>query len=114
MRELLRGPSTLLHGPGGLLHGGAHLLRRAGPMPLSRVEQTRREIMAQVKALADRKAGRDKAAVDAALATLCDVARGEGNMIEPMLQAVRVEATMGEICDALREVWGVYREPARF
>ncbi|KNX36637.1 acyl-CoA mutase large subunit family protein [Luteipulveratus halotolerans] len=68
----------------------------------------------QVAALADRKAGRDQAAVDAALATLCDVARGEGNMIEPMLQAVRAEATMGEICNALRDVWGVYREPARF
>ncbi|MDE9364169.1 methylmalonyl-CoA mutase family protein [Luteipulveratus sp. YIM 133132] len=68
----------------------------------------------QVRALADRKAGRDQAAVDAALATMCDVARGEGNLIEPMLTAVRAEATMGEICDALRDVWGVYREPARF
>ncbi|MDQ1537955.1 MAG: isobutyryl-CoA mutase large subunit, partial [Actinomycetota bacterium] len=28
--------------------------------------------------------------------------------------AVRAEATLGEICNALRDVWGVYREPARF
>ncbi|AKU17489.1 acyl-CoA mutase large subunit family protein [Luteipulveratus mongoliensis] len=68
----------------------------------------------QVRALAERKAGRDNAAVESALATMCDVARGEGNMIEPMLAAVRAEATMGEICNALRDVWGVYREPARF
>jgi methylmalonyl-CoA mutase N-terminal domain/subunit len=27
---------------------------------------------------------------------------------------VRAEATLGEICNALRDVWGVYREPARF
>ena len=36
------------------------------------------------------------------------------NMIPAMLDAVRAEATLGEICDALRDVWGVYREPARF
>jgi methylmalonyl-CoA mutase N-terminal domain/subunit len=35
-------------------------------------------------------------------------------MIPPMLAAARVEATLGEICDALRAVWGTYREPARF
>ena len=36
------------------------------------------------------------------------------NMIPPMLDAARAEATLGEICDALRDEWGVYREPARF
>jgi methylmalonyl-CoA mutase N-terminal domain/subunit len=30
-----------------------------------------------------------------------------------MLEAVRAEATLGEVCDALRGVWGGYREPAR-
>jgi methylmalonyl-CoA mutase, N-terminal domain len=35
-------------------------------------------------------------------------------MIPSMLDAVRVEATLGEICDALRDEWGVYTEPARF
>jgi methylmalonyl-CoA mutase N-terminal domain/subunit len=35
-------------------------------------------------------------------------------MVPAMLDAVRAEATLGEICNALREVWGVYREPARF
>jgi methylmalonyl-CoA mutase N-terminal domain/subunit len=35
-------------------------------------------------------------------------------MIEPMLAACRAEATLGEICDALRKEWGEYREPARF
>ena len=32
-------------------------------------------------------------------------------MIESMLEAVRAEATLGEICDALRAEWGEYREP---
>jgi methylmalonyl-CoA mutase N-terminal domain/subunit len=31
-----------------------------------------------------------------------------------MLDAARAEATLGDICDALRREWGVYREPARF
>jgi methylmalonyl-CoA mutase N-terminal domain/subunit len=42
------------------------------------------------------------------------VARADGNMIEPMLTAARAEATLGEICNALRAEWGEYVEPARF
>ena len=68
----------------------------------------------QVRALTERRAGRDEAAVQAAIAHMLDVARTDGNMIEPMLDAARVEATLGEICDALRAEWGEYREPARF
>jgi methylmalonyl-CoA mutase N-terminal domain/subunit len=68
----------------------------------------------QVRALQARKAGRDAAAVDAALAHLVEVARTDANMIPAMLDAARVEATLGEICDALRGEWGGYREPARF
>jgi methylmalonyl-CoA mutase N-terminal domain/subunit len=41
-------------------------------------------------------------------------ARDGANMIGPMLDAVRAEATLGEICDALREEWGEYTEPAGF
>jgi methylmalonyl-CoA mutase, N-terminal domain len=68
----------------------------------------------QRRLLADRRGGRDKAAVDAALSRMVDVARTDENILPAMLDAVRVEATLGEICDALRAEWGVYREPARF
>jgi methylmalonyl-CoA mutase, N-terminal domain len=68
----------------------------------------------QVRMLAARRDGRDEDAVRGALATMVDVARGDGNMIPSMLDAVRAEATLGEICDALRAEWGEYREPARF
>jgi methylmalonyl-CoA mutase N-terminal domain/subunit len=64
--------------------------------------------------LAKRRAGRDAAEVDRTLTELVRVAGGEGNLIEPMLAAARAEATLGEICDALRGVWGTYTEPARF
>jgi methylmalonyl-CoA mutase N-terminal domain/subunit len=68
----------------------------------------------QVRVLAERRAHRDDAAVQAAVAHMVDVARTDGNMIEAMLTACRAEATLGEICDALRAEWGEYREPARF
>jgi methylmalonyl-CoA mutase N-terminal domain/subunit len=68
----------------------------------------------QVAALAERKAARDEDAVRAAVAHLVEVARTDDNMVPAMLDAVRAEATLGEICDALRDEWGVYREPARF
>ena len=68
----------------------------------------------QVRELLDRKAGRDNAAVEAALAKLIEVARTEENMLPAMLDACRAEATLGEICGVLREEWGEYREPARF
>ncbi|HYQ31934.1 MAG TPA: methylmalonyl-CoA mutase family protein, partial [Lapillicoccus sp.] len=68
----------------------------------------------QVRLLADRKAGRDRAAVEAAVTRMVEVSRTSENMVPAMLEAVRAEATLGEICDALRDEWGVYREPARF
>ncbi|CAA9358999.1 MAG: Methylmalonyl-CoA mutase [uncultured Nocardioidaceae bacterium] len=68
----------------------------------------------QVRELRVRKDERDQAVVDAALAKMLEVSRGEGNMIPAMLEACRAEATLGEICDALRVEWGEYREPARF
>jgi methylmalonyl-CoA mutase N-terminal domain/subunit len=68
----------------------------------------------QVRELGVRKAQRDEAQVKARLATLVEVAAGEGNTIEPMLEAIRAEATLGEVCGALRELWGSYTEPPRF
>ncbi|WP_037607711.1 acyl-CoA mutase large subunit family protein [Streptacidiphilus rugosus] len=68
----------------------------------------------QVRVLADRKSSRDEAAVQAGLTAMLDAARSGANMVPPMLDAVRAEATLGEICDALRAEWGVYVEPAGF
>ena len=70
--------------------------------------------MEQVRELSSRKDHRDEAVVAGALATLAEVARTDANMVPAMLEACRVEATLGEICDVLRAEWGGYREPARF
>jgi len=69
---------------------------------------------AQREALSQRRAGRDQAAVDASLKRMVEVARTDENLVPAMLDAARAEATLGEICDALRAEWGGYREPARF
>ncbi|MBA2445833.1 MAG: methylmalonyl-CoA mutase [Nocardioidaceae bacterium] len=68
----------------------------------------------QVQELSERRTARDDAAVKAALEDLSVLARSQANLIPVMLDAVRAEATLGEICDALRAEWGEYREPARF
>jgi methylmalonyl-CoA mutase N-terminal domain/subunit len=73
------------------------------------------EVEVEQKAeLSKRKEARDEAAVSSALERMVSAARGEDNLIPPMLDAVRVEATLGEICDALRDVWGGYTEPPQF
>lgn len=68
----------------------------------------------QVRVLAERRATRDHAAAAAAVQRMVEVGRTDENMIPAMLEACRAEATLGEICDALRAEWGEYREPARF
>jgi methylmalonyl-CoA mutase N-terminal domain/subunit len=69
---------------------------------------------AQVRELAQRRSARDQTAVDAALAAMVACARSGDNMIEPMLAAARAEATLGEICGALRDEWGAYTEVPAF
>ncbi|MDX6199860.1 MAG: isobutyryl-CoA mutase large subunit [Actinomycetota bacterium] len=68
----------------------------------------------QVRELVSRKSGRDDELVKARLADLVEVAKSEGNTIPPMLDAIRAEATLGEVCGALRDLWGSYTEPPRF
>jgi methylmalonyl-CoA mutase N-terminal domain/subunit len=68
----------------------------------------------QVKELTRRRAQRDQPAVDVTLAALVAASRTDENLVPPMLAAARAEATLGEICDALRAEWGAYTEPAVF
>lgn len=68
----------------------------------------------QVRELGERRSRRNDAEVRARLAEMVAAARSGANMIAPMLDVVRAEGTLGEICDALREEWGVYTEPPGF
>ncbi len=56
------------------------------------------------------RARRDEGEVEASLSQLGEAAKGEGNLMEPILRCVRSYATLGEICDRLRGVFGEYKE----
>jgi methylmalonyl-CoA mutase N-terminal domain/subunit len=60
------------------------------------------------------RARRDSAAVERALAELKHAAAGDTNLMQPIMDASRLYVTMGEMCDALRDVWGVWRETPVF
>jgi len=68
----------------------------------------------QVARLAALRAGRDNAAVDSALADLAKAAGGTDNVLPLMKEALRLRATVGEVCHTLRGVWGVYHPVERF
>ncbi|MBW1711791.1 MAG: methylmalonyl-CoA mutase family protein [Deltaproteobacteria bacterium] len=80
------------------------------PPDLLRVDPALRE--EQSAALAQLRSERDGQAVSQALAQLKTAAQGTANLMEPILQAVKVYATLGEICDTLRDVFGEYTAPA--
>ena len=62
----------------------------------------------------ERRASRDAAAVTRTLQAVTETCRTGGNVVPPILDAVRAYATLGEIVEAMREVFGSYREPAIF
>jgi methylmalonyl-CoA mutase N-terminal domain/subunit len=69
----------------------------------------------QIERVQALRARRDAAAVEATLARLReDAAHEDRNLMEPIMNAARADVTMGEMCDALREVWGVWRETPVF
>jgi methylmalonyl-CoA mutase, N-terminal domain len=70
--------------------------------------------LAQRAVVIERRAARDQGAVDAALARMVAAARADENTVPAMLDAARAEATLGEICNAFKPMWGEYRETARF
>jgi methylmalonyl-CoA mutase, N-terminal domain len=68
----------------------------------------------QIRQLADIRAARDQVAVDAALADVAKAAESTDNLLPVMKVALRQMATVGEVCDALRGVYGAYRPADRF
>jgi methylmalonyl-CoA mutase N-terminal domain/subunit len=65
----------------------------------------------QVARLHDVRRERDAEAVSARLDALAVAAAGDDNLMPPILEAVRAYATLGEITQVLRQVFGVYHEP---
>jgi methylmalonyl-CoA mutase N-terminal domain/subunit len=68
----------------------------------------------QAERLKELRSTRDSGDVDRALDELRAAAQGTANVLPPMKAALAARATVGEVCDALREIWGVYRPPDAF
>jgi methylmalonyl-CoA mutase, N-terminal domain len=78
------------------------------PLEILYIDDTAAE--RQLARLADLKKSRDNAQVQRTLEALRETARGAGNTMPAILDCVRAYATVGEMCDALRDVWGEYEE----
>ena len=68
----------------------------------------------QSERLAKLRSERDQAEVDRHLAAMVEAANGDANVLYPMKEALRAKATVGEVCNALRDVWGKYVPPDAF
>jgi methylmalonyl-CoA mutase, N-terminal domain len=68
----------------------------------------------QIDRLRQVRESRDSSAVSAALAKVEAAARGTENLMPPVLEAVKAYATLGEVSDVFRKVWGQYREGGAF
>jgi methylmalonyl-CoA mutase N-terminal domain/subunit len=79
----------------------------AKPVELQRISEE--ETAGQMQRLRALRTSRDQVAVDAALARVEETARGTGNLLPPMREALAARATLGEVSDALRTVFGEYR-----
>jgi methylmalonyl-CoA mutase N-terminal domain/subunit len=83
------------------------------PIPILKIDEALER--KQVERLAGVRARRDSSAVEARLAALKTAAASEGENLMPLIvDAARDYVTLGEMCDALREVWGVWRETPVF
>jgi methylmalonyl-CoA mutase N-terminal domain/subunit len=81
---------------------------RATPLPILRIDPEVER--AQLERLRDLRARRDGSGVRAALRQVEETARSEQNLMPAILEAVKAYATVGEISDALRNVFGEYQE----
>jgi methylmalonyl-CoA mutase N-terminal domain/subunit len=79
-----------------------------GPIPTLYIDDRAADI--QQARLENVRRRRDPERVDRTLHALREAARGTANTMYPLLDCVRAYATIGEMCDALREVWGEYEE----
>jgi methylmalonyl-CoA mutase N-terminal domain/subunit len=85
---------------------------REEPISLLKIDET--VARAQVERLRAVKAERDAGKVEGALGAVERACRDGANVMPAIIEAVKAYATMGEVCDVFRKVWGVYREDGRF
>ncbi len=91
-----------------VLVGVNHSVREEGPRSIPIHRHDPAVEARQIEKLQKLRAERDGGEVERTLARLRDAARGSENLVPPCLEAVKAYATHGEMCDALRDVFGEY------
>ena len=89
-----------------------YALDEEAPVELLRIDPALEQ--KQIESVQAVRGRRDSSAVEQALAQLKRASEGDANLMEPIMDASRLYVTMGEMCDALRDVWGVWRETPVF
>jgi len=87
-------------------------VKEGAPSGLLKVDPALREV--QIGKIEGVKARRDEALVQLTLDRVEAVARGQENLVPPIIEAVKAYATLGEICDTLRRVFGEYQPQVIF
>jgi methylmalonyl-CoA mutase N-terminal domain/subunit len=85
-----------------------YVIEDEAPVQILYIDETTAD--RQISRVRDLRRTRDNPRVRRALDALKSTAAGDGNTMVPLLDCVRAYATIGEMCDALREVWGEYEE----
>ena len=88
------------------------VMKEEGPLKLLKIGDSVER--AQIRRIEETKQNRDNARVNRCLAALRDTARGGENLLPPILEAVREYALLGEVCEAIVDVFGAYQDPAVF
>jgi methylmalonyl-CoA mutase N-terminal domain/subunit len=90
---------------------GVNEYKEGGDQPQAIFSVDRRLVDHQIERLGRHRKERDIAAVEASLAALRAACEGDANLMPPIIEAVRAYATLGEICGAMRGVFGEYQAP---
>ncbi|MFN0064596.1 MAG: methylmalonyl-CoA mutase [Myxococcaceae bacterium] len=93
---------------------GINAMRTQDSTPIPTLKIDENVAHDQVASLRAVRSERDAQRVERALAAVEQAARGTANLMPPVLEAVRAYATLGEVSDVFRRVWGVYREGGAF
>ncbi len=104
-REIESGERTIV---------GVNAFRSREEEPIAILKIDESVARAQVERLRSVKSSRGAERVKDALAAVARTAREGANLVPPVIEAVKAYATLGEICDVFRTVFGVYREDGRF
>lgn len=93
---------------------GVNAFQADEPTPPERLKVDPSIEQSQRARLKEFRAKRDKDQVEFEMQRIASAARGEENLMPLFIEAVEAGATLGEICNCLREIWGEYRSPSIF